>query len=318
LGGEFAERAAPHRLEHLGEFPRDHRRTVAEDRRRVGEHLGEAVGRLEQHQRAGDAGDERKAGPPGRALRRQKAFEEEPVRRQARDDERRGHGGGAGDRRNREPFGNGGLDQFVARVGDERRAGVGHERQRLTLAYPVDHTLANRVVRVLVIGDQRRGDAVVGKKRLGDPRVLCQHGVGRRKRGERPERDVLQVADWCGDHVEAVREGLGLGGKTEGGEDAPAVLGHRPSGAVVDSTAHRTHCRIDEAPGGDRSLALIRTFTFRCHSPSEWPEAAAAPVGARKQAALRGPGWHVLCSDCARWRRDCWRSRLADVSGEAA
>ena len=70
------------------------------------------------------------------------------------------------------------LDELVARIGHQGRAGIGDERQRLALADAVDHPLADGLVRMLVIGDEGRGDAVMGEQGLGDPRVLGQHRIG--------------------------------------------------------------------------------------------------------------------------------------------
>jgi hypothetical protein len=55
--------------------------------------------------------------------------------------------------------------------------------------------------------------------------------IARIRAGEalaRPERHVLQVADWRRDHVQAGREPLGLRGEAEGGVGRPGRLAWKP------------------------------------------------------------------------------------------
>ena len=148
---------------------------------------------------------------------RQKSLEEEAVGRQAGDDQRRQHGGGAGHR--------GDLDaalqrlghQLEAGVGDQRRAGVGDQRQRRAGLEPRDEMRAHHMGVVLVIGDERRRDPVMGEQRLGDARVLGDDGVGRRQRRQRAEGDVLQIADRRRDEMQARRDLLRLRAQAESG-----------------------------------------------------------------------------------------------------
>ena len=62
---------------------------------------------------------------------RQEAFEEETVGRQAGDIQRRQHRRGAGDRRHRVARVLRRAHQLVAGIGNQRRAGVGDQRDRL-------------------------------------------------------------------------------------------------------------------------------------------------------------------------------------------
>ena len=73
---------------------------------------------------------------------------------------------GPRNRRHRQTFLDRGLNELVAGIGDERRARIGNQCQRLSLADAVDHAVAHRIVRVLVIGHQRRRDAVMGEQGL--------------------------------------------------------------------------------------------------------------------------------------------------------
>ena len=86
--GQFGQGATADGLEHLGQFARHHGLPIAQNRRRVRQHFGQAVRALEQHQRAGNSADLGQPRAPRGALGRQKPFEEEAVRRQARDHER--------------------------------------------------------------------------------------------------------------------------------------------------------------------------------------------------------------------------------------
>ena len=163
-----------------------------------------------------------------------KSLEEEPVGRQARDDERRQHRGRAGDRGHRQPRRDRRLNEPVARVGDERRAGVRDERQRLSLAQAVDHSLAHCLAGMVVVGQERRRDAVMGKEPLRDPRVLGEHGRRRGEHAQRPEGDVAQIADRRRHDVKAGGKRLGLGREAEGGEHAGARTRLLAAGAAVE------------------------------------------------------------------------------------
>ena len=59
---------------------------------------------------------------------------------------------------------------------------------------------------VLVIGRQRRRDAVMVEQLAGDARVLAGDQVGGGQRFERPQRDVAQVADRGRDQMQAAGE----------------------------------------------------------------------------------------------------------------
>ena len=59
---------------------------------------------------------------------------------------------------------------------------------------------------VLVIGRERRRDAVVVEELAGDARVLAGDQVGGRQHFERPQRDVAQVADRGGDNMQPAGE----------------------------------------------------------------------------------------------------------------
>jgi hypothetical protein len=104
----------------------------------------------------------------------------------------------------------------------------------------MDHALADGGVGMLMIGQERRGDAVMGEQRLGHARILGEHGVGRGQHVERPERDVLEIADRRRHHMKAGSQRLSFGGEAEGREHACAAGWRRgPLAAVVDRSGHR-------------------------------------------------------------------------------
>ena len=122
--------------------------------------------------------------PPGGRFRRQKSLEEKSVRRQAGDDERGQHGRGARNGGHGQAFGKRRGDKLVTGIGDERRAGIRHKRQRRAIGEPGDEVRPHHRGIMLVIGDKRCRDAVMGEENLRDPRIFRNHGVGRRKRRE--------------------------------------------------------------------------------------------------------------------------------------
>ncbi len=93
--------------------------------------------------------------------------------------------------------------QLEARIGNERRAGVGDERDRFAGGEPRQELRPRRRGVVLVVGRQRRRDAVVVEQLAGDAGVLAGDHVGRGERLQRPQRDVAQVADRGGDEVQS-------------------------------------------------------------------------------------------------------------------
>ena len=50
--------------------------------------------------------------------------------------------------------------------------------------------------------------------------------------------NFTRVADGVGDHIEAGREGFGLGREAEGGEGGDPLVGFAAPGPVVDSLSH--------------------------------------------------------------------------------
>src|SRR5579871_180175 len=80
---------APDLLVQLGQFAADRGLARAHDVCEIAERLRQAMTGFEHHQRRIDPGELRKAGPPRGGFLRQETIEEEPVRRQGGDRERR-------------------------------------------------------------------------------------------------------------------------------------------------------------------------------------------------------------------------------------
>jgi hypothetical protein len=147
--------------------------------------------------------DSKKTSVAGTAASGQEAGEEEAVARQAGKDERGERRRGAGQRRDRQPFLDRGPHQLEARVRDERRPGVGDERDPAALAEPVEQHRADAVGIVIMIGEARRRDAMDRQKLAGDPRVLAGDEVGTAQHVERAQGDVGGIPDRRRDDVEA-------------------------------------------------------------------------------------------------------------------
>ena len=119
---------------------------------------------------------------------------------------------------------------------------------------------------MLVIGDQRRRDAVMHQQRAGDAGVFGEHRIRRRQSRERAERHILEVADRGRHHVQARVERFRLCREAEGGEgrDGLGRIVDRPGAArpIVDSLSHEadiatgTRAGGMPAPGVSRHLLL--------------------------------------------------------------
>ena len=162
----------------------------------------------------------RRSAAPRAAPGRQKPLEEEAVRRQAGDDESGEDGRGAGHRNDLDLLRQGLGHELEAGIGNQRRSGIRHEGQRRAAREPGEQMRPHDRGIVLVIGDERRRDAIMGEQGLGDPRVLRDDGVGRGERRQRPKRNVAEIADRRRDDVKPLADRLGFGPEPKGGEGA--------------------------------------------------------------------------------------------------
>ncbi len=111
--------------------------------------------------------------------------------------------------------------------GHQRRAGVRYQRQRAAIGEQGQQPRAGALGIVVVIGGQRRLDAVALHQPVGDAGVLAGDEVGAGQRLQRAHRDIAEIADRRRHDVQArlqARCGEGLPGEAE---DAGARRGRR-------------------------------------------------------------------------------------------
>ncbi|MCY1301669.1 hypothetical protein D9M70_512940 [compost metagenome] len=87
------------------------------------------------------------------------------------------------------------LPQPVARVGNQRRSGVGNERHRSPFGECCKQPGSGFVGIVLVIGVGPVHDAIAVEQHARNPRVLAGEHVGAGKRFQCAQRDIAEIAD---------------------------------------------------------------------------------------------------------------------------
>ena len=218
----------------LGEFAAQARLALsAQPGGEIGERCGNARAGFEQNQRRRDAGELGDAGAPRGFLRRQKSDEQELIGRQARDGQCRHHRRGAGQCRDLVTGVLRGADELIAGVGDQRRAGVGHQRDRRAFGQPAQQHRPRLRRIVLVIGRQRPGDAVAVEQLVRDAGILAGDQVGAGQRLQGAQRDVAEIADRGGDDVQPGCEPCDLDGLAAKQEAAWRRFGSRPADCAV-------------------------------------------------------------------------------------
>ena len=136
---------------------------------------------------------------------RQEPGEQEAVRGQPGKHKRGEDGRRAGQDRDRHVPGDAGPDQPVARIGYQRRPRIRYQRHGFAIFQPSDEGRPRPLGVVVVIGDERRGDAVDGQQPGRHPGVLAGDDIGGLQDLERPERNVGGVADGGGDQAKTRR-----------------------------------------------------------------------------------------------------------------
>jgi hypothetical protein len=118
--------------------------------------------------------------------------------------------------------------QLVAGIGDERRAGIADQRHCLALGESGKQLRPLLFRIVIVIGDERRDDAVVAQEHGGDPGILAGDQIGSGQRCQSANRNIAEIADGRGDDMEAGRQRTGGQPVPVNGEEPPVcALGHR-------------------------------------------------------------------------------------------
>ena len=85
--------------------------------------------------------------------------------------------------------------QPVARIGNQRRAGIRHKRDGVARREPLQNFRPHRFGIVVVIGDERRREPIMVKKLAGDACVLAGDKIRARQNLKRPQCDIAQVPD---------------------------------------------------------------------------------------------------------------------------
>ncbi len=217
MGGERGQHAPAHLLMELGELAADCRRAIAQYGNDVDESRGKPRRRLEQQQRGRHRGEDGEGLLSLCRLGRQEAREEKAVRRKAGERQCRHRCRWAGDRGDGDPRGDRRTYQLVARIGDERRAGVGDEGDARARLEPLDQERPRARRVVLVIGRQRRRDAISGAEAPRDAGILASDKVDTAQGVEGAQGDVAEIADRRRDEMKprgqpARRLGRSLGG----------------------------------------------------------------------------------------------------------
>ena len=134
---------------------------------------------------------------------REGSREGEALGGEAAGDERGEGRAGPGDGIDGDARGDGLGDEFGAGVGDGRGAGVGDEGDACASLECVEEFFGAAGFVVQVIADGGCGDAEVVQELRGLAGVLAGDAVGGAEDAQRAESDVFEVADGCGDEVEA-------------------------------------------------------------------------------------------------------------------
>ncbi len=92
-------------------------------------------------------------------------------------------------------------DQGGARIRDPGSAGVGHQRDRLPFRQPANDPLDTCPLVVLVDAQDWGVDVEMPKQNAGSARVFGSDQLDLLEDLDRPERDVVEVADWRRDYV---------------------------------------------------------------------------------------------------------------------
>ena len=186
----------------LGELARDGRLAVAERRLGRGEEGREPARRLEEEERPRLTHERRETGRARPGSARQEALEDEALGREARHRDEGGERRRTGHGHDRDAGGERPAHQVIAGIRDPRRAGVGDERDRRAGPEPLDESRRALALDGVVVAGERARDAVALEERARAARVLGGDEIDLAEHAQRPQGDVLQVADRGGDDVE--------------------------------------------------------------------------------------------------------------------
>src|SRR5690606_29747011 len=231
----------------------------AEHLHRVGQAVGEAVRRLEED--AGALLGAQCAQPlfAGPGLAGREAVETEPLHRQPRQRQRRGHRGRPGQAGERQVAFDAGGDQAIAGIGHRGHARVGHQQHRAARLDVVEQRGDARGLDMVVEADHPARD--LHPERLGQGAgaagVLGGHHVGGGQRRAQAPGGVADVAHRGRgqDQAPARRSGRGL----LGGHRAPSGRLHRCRPSLIG--------RFHLPPGVPNTIGSVTQVTDRPTTP---------------------------------------------------
>ena len=138
-------------------------------------------------------------------LGRQKATEHEAVAGQAGQRHGGKGGAGAGDDRHQAAGAPRLADELPSRIGDERRAGIAHQRDRRPILQVLENAGPHLRRIMVMIGLKGGRDLIPVEELCSDPGVLAKHIVGARQGCKGAQTYVGEVADRGGNDIEARR-----------------------------------------------------------------------------------------------------------------
>lgn len=203
LGGELRRGPAQQLLVQLGQLPPHHHLSPRRSLREIPQRLRGPVRRLEHHHRLRRRRHQREHLAPLLAPARQEPHEPEAPCHQPRRAHRRHHRRRPRDRHHPRPDRRGRAHQRVPRIAHHRRPRVGHERDLLPRLEVRCRPREVGLCRVLIQSVHRLpADPEVREQRARLPRVLREHPIDRAQHLHRAQRDVAEVPDRRGHHVE--------------------------------------------------------------------------------------------------------------------
>ena len=144
-----------------------------------------------------------------------------------------------------------GAHELIAGIGNQRRAGVGDERDCGAVAEPLEELRPRRRGVVIVVGRERRDDGVAIEELARHPRILAGDQIGAGKRRERAQGDIAEIADRRRHDMQSGSDPAGGNGMAV--DDVSRAAGSsRPGGFG----SLRLHCRHPSAVPSRRHAAL--------------------------------------------------------------
>ena len=132
---------------------------------------------------------------------RQKTAEQKRLGVKAADRQSRGQRGSSRNGHDPDAALQGNTNEMMARIGDAGRPGVRDVRDAQSVPQPGKHHPAAFLFVVLVQADHGRFDLIRGKQDSGTAGVFRGNQVNLPEHAQRPEGNVLQIADRRGHHI---------------------------------------------------------------------------------------------------------------------